>query len=69
MGNVLSNCLNVQLMQSELGVLCGTPVILVISVKSRTDNLNSPVFSFNLVLIAKALQNIINVIYPFLKAN
>lgn len=47
--------------QTGLCGTLGTLVVLAISVKSRIDNLNSPVFSSNLVLIAKGHQNIINV--------
>lgn len=39
----------------------GSPVVLAIPFKSRTDNLDSPVFPSKLVLIAEALQNVINV--------
>jgi len=36
-------------------------VVLAIPVKSRTDNLDSPVSPSNLVLVAEVLQNVINV--------
>lgn len=65
----MGNFLNVNLMRGELGAKqhCvewgapGSPVVLAIPVKNRTHNLDTPVFPSNLVLIAEALQNIINV--------